>query len=348
MAIGFWLIGVFSSLVTDCLSLLMNRFAIAADLGGTNLRVAAVEESGVILEKISLLTHRDQGRDAVIRELCQVIRALSRKLVGSRILAGIGIGVPGIIYLQTGMLRYSPNLPGWENYPVRSELESLVGSSVFLENDANAAALGEKWLGLGRTVSSLCMLTLGTGVGGGLVLDGDIWHGAWGMAGELGHIVVAENGVCCPCGGQGCLETESSASAVVRKARELLAAERSPALTQATRNASELSSELVYRVAKSGDAACGAIFQSVGRCLGIGIAGLINALDLPLYVVGGGAAGAWDLFAPAMLQELRGRSYIFREGHTRVEKSLLGGDAGILGAAYLPLQADALGLVNQS
>ena len=326
----------------------MKRFAIAADLGGTNLRVAAVEESGAILEKVSLLTHRDQGRDAVIRELSQVLRDLSRKLVGSGILTGIGIGIPGIIYLQTGMLRHSPNLPGWDNYPVRSEIESIVGSSVFLENDANAAALGEKWLGLGRYVKSLCMLTLGTGVGGGIVLDGKIWHGALGMAGELGHIVVAENGVCCPCGGKGCVETEASASAVVRKAREVLAAGRSPALAQAAQNAPELTSKLVYKVAQSGDAVCREIFQSAGRYLGIAIADLVNALNLPLYVVGGGMAEAWDLFAPAMLEELRARSYIFREGSTRVEKSLLGGDAGILGAAYMPLQADALGLVNQS
>jgi glucokinase len=321
----------------------MERFAIGADLGGTNLRVAAVDESGKILERITLATQREQGREAIIRELSQAVRNLSGRLAGSRVLAGIGIGVPGILYLQTGMLRQSPNLPGWENYPVRSEIESLVGTTVFLENDANAAALGEKWLGLGRHVDSFCMLTLGTGVGGGVVLDGKIWHGFLGMAGELGHIVVAENGVQCPCGGRGCLETESSAGAVVRKAREVLAAGRSPALAEASRNISELTSEIVYEVAKAGDAACREIFQSVGRYLGIGIAGLVNALNLPLYVIGGGAAESWSLFAPAMMEELRYRSYIFREASTRIEKSVLQGDAGICGAAFLPLQAGARG-----
>ena len=321
----------------------MKRFVIGADLGGTNLRVAAIDESGAMLDKVSLATRRQEGRDAVVGELSRTIRELSARLAGPQVLGGIGIGVPGIIYLQTGMVRESPNLPGWENYPVRSQIESLVGSSVFLENDANAAALGEKWLGLGRYVNSLCMLTLGTGVGGGVVLDGKIWHGFLGMAGELGHMVVSENGVSCPCGGRGCLETEASASAVVRKAKELLAERRSPALAAATEGAAEITSALVYDVAKAGDAACREIFQSVGKYLGIALAGLVNALNLPLYVIGGGAANAWDLFAPAMMEEVRYRSFIFRDASTRIEKSILKGDAGLFGAAYLPLQAGSQG-----
>lgn len=318
----------------------MERFAVGADLGGTNLRVAAISESGTILEKIALKTLPRQGRAAVVRELSEAVRALAKKQEGGRQLAGIGIGIPGIIYLKTGMLRQSPNLPGWENYPVRAEIESLVGSRVFLENDANAAALGEKWLGLGREVDSLCMLTLGTGVGGGVVLDGKILHGFLGMAGELGHIVVAENGVACGCGGQGCLETEASATTVLRRAGEILAAKQSDALAEAVRGGAELTSKLVYEVAAAGDAACRAIFISIGRYLGIGLAGLVNALNLPLYVVGGGVASAWDLFAPTMIEEARRRSFIFREGSTRIEKSILKGDAGLLGAAYVPLMAN--------
>jgi len=314
----------------------MERFAIGVDLGGTNLRVAAVAESGTIIEKVSLKTDRQQGRATVVREL-------SSKLAGGRTLAGIAIGVPGIIYLKTGMMRESPNLPGWENYPVRAEIESLVGSPVILENDANAAALGEKWLGLGRNESSLCMLTLGTGVGGGIVLDGKIVHGFLGMAGELGHIVVAENGVACPCGGQGCLETEAAASAMVRKARGVLAAKKSPALADAVRGGAELTSKLVYDVAVAGDAACRDIFISVGRYLGIALAGLVNALNARLYVIGGGAAAAWGLFAPAMMEEVERRSFIFREGSTRIERSVLKGDAGLCGAAYLALEAAKAG-----
>jgi len=322
----------------------VKQFAVGVDLGGTNLRIAAVDAAGALLEKVSLPTRAQQSRESVIREMCRAIQVLTAKLGGAGRLAGIGVGVPGILYLETGTLRQSPNLPGWENFPVRQEIETLLGTRVWLDNDANVAALGELWLGAGRGTSSLCMLTLGTGVGGGLVLDGKIWHGFLGFAGELGHMVVAEHGVRCPCGGQGCLETESSATAIVRKAREALAAGRSPGLAKATENGVEVTSELVYQAAQAaqaGDAACRAIFESAGRYLGIALASLVNALNLPLYVIGGGAADAWDLFAPAMFAELRRRSYVFCEGSTRIEKSLLQGDAGLYGAARLALQGDA-------
>jgi len=318
----------------------VKQFAVGVDLGGTNLRVAAVDETGALLEKISLPTRAQQSRETVIREMCEAIQRLSERLAGAGQLAGIGVGVPGIIYMETGTLRQSPNLPGWENFPVRREIESVLRTRVWLDNDANVAALGEQWLGAGRDVRSLCMLTLGTGVGGGIVLDGKIWRGFLGMAGELGHLVVAENGVRCPCGGQGCLETESSASAIVRKAQEALAAGRSPALGKLVQQGSAITSESVYQAAQAGDAPCREIFASAGRYLGIALASLVNALNLPLYVIGGGAAEAWDLFAPAMLDELRRRSYIFCEGSTRVEKSMLQGDAGLYGAARLVFQGD--------
>lgn len=318
----------------------MKRFAIGADLGGTNLRIAAIDDAGQMLEKISLPTRAEQRREAVIGELCRAVQELSGRHRHSGSFAGIGIGVPGIIYLATGMLRQSPNLPGWENYPVRDEIERLLGTRVWLDNDANAAALGEKWLGAGRDVASLCMLTLGTGVGGGLVFEGNIWHGFLGMAGELGHMVVAENGVECGCGGWGCLETEASGSAVVRKAEQLLAAGKSPALAEASQQSQPLTAEAVYQAAKAGDPECRKIFQSVGRYLGIGLTNLINSLNLPLYVIGGGVASAWELFAPAMLEQVSERSFVFREGSTRIERSVLEGDAGLYGAASIALQAD--------
>ena len=313
----------------------MKRFAIGVDLGGTNLRVAAVDDAGVLLDRISLATRSQQQREAVIREMCDSIVALRSKLPPAEQLVGIGVGVPGIIYVATGTLRQSPNLPGWENFPVRQELEQALGTRVLLDNDANVAALGELWLGAGRETSSLCMLTLGTGVGGGLIFDGKIWRGFLGFAGEVGHIVVAENGIPCPCGGAGCLETETSASAIVRKARQLLQDKKTPGLAQAISAGRELTAELVFETALAGDDSCREVLASVGRYLGIGLAGLVNSLNLPLYVIGGGAAAAWDLFSPAMFAELRRRSYIFCEGATRVEKAVLGGDAGLYGAARL-------------
>ena len=158
------------------------------DLGGTNLRIAAVDEQGTLLEKVTLGTQVARGRDYVISEMCDAIRALSAKFSRSGRMIGAGIGIPGIIDRRTGMLRESPNLPGWHNYPVRNEIERRLAAPVILENDANAAAFGEAWLGAARGKESMCMITLGTGVGGGLVLDGEIWHGMTGMAGEVGHM----------------------------------------------------------------------------------------------------------------------------------------------------------------
>src|ERR1022692_1329245 len=175
----------------------MNKLSIGVDLGGTNLRIAAVDEQGTLVEKITLGTKISLGRDHVIDEMCDALPRVSEKYQDAAPLLGIGIGVPGIIDMQTGLLRESPNLPGWANYPVRAEIERRLKTIVILENDANVAALGEKWLGAARDFTDMAMLTLGTGVGGGLVLGGAIWRGANGMAGEFGHITVEPEGRLC-------------------------------------------------------------------------------------------------------------------------------------------------------
>jgi len=324
----------------------VKRFVIGVDLGGTNLRVAVIDESGQLLEKTSIAVSTLAHRDAVIDELCRSVRMLGERHSTRGTLAGVGVGVPGIVYVETGILRKSPNLPGWENFAVRDAIRSRLGVAVALDNDANAAALGEKWLGAGREASSLCLLTLGTGVGGGLVLDGEIWRGFLGMAGEVGHIPIVENGVQCGCGSRGCLETEASATALVRKAKELVTSGICSALTEATKDGSPITAKLLSQTARSGDTACQELFQSFGRYLGMGLAVLVNTLNLPLYLIGGGVAEAWPLFAPAMLEELRLRSYVFAEGSTRVQRSQLGGDAGLYGAACLAFRdIDELGHV---
>ena len=164
----------------------MPALAIGVDLGGTNLRIAAVDEEGRLLEKVARDTEVTRGRDYVINEMCDAIRDLSAKFVKTHDLRGVGIGVPGIIDQRTGMLRKSPNLPDWHDYPVRDEIERRLGTTVILENDANAAALGESWLGAARGMDDMCMVTLGTGVGGGIVQHHRIWTGMTGMAGGIG------------------------------------------------------------------------------------------------------------------------------------------------------------------
>ena len=152
----------------------MANYTIGVDLGGTNLRVAAVDELGQVVEKMTLGTQLSLGRDRVIDDMCDAIRGLREKLVTSSNLLGIGIGVPGIIDLEAGTVREAANLPGWAGFPVRAAIEARLGAQVLLENDARVATLGEKWLGAGRGVDDMAMLTLGTGVGGGLVLGGKI------------------------------------------------------------------------------------------------------------------------------------------------------------------------------
>ena len=329
----------------------MTTFAIGVDLGGTNLRIAAIDDSGKTLDKITTSTEVSRGRDFVTDEMCNAIQEIVARLRNTAHFAGIGIGVPGIIEMQTGMLRESPNLPGWHNYPVRDEIERRLHTTVILENDANAAALGEKWLGAGATVDDMVMLTLGTGVGGGIVLEGKIWHGMTGMAGELGHINVEPDGPPCNCGSRGCVEQLASATAVKRMASEAAASGKAPQLEQALKQAKAISSKVVYDLAMQGDAPSKAIFDRVGNALGTVIADLVNIFNVPMYVLAGGVAAAWDAFAPAMMERVRKNSFVYRatapaEGSdaektsgrvTVVRHAQLGSDAGLIGAARLPM-----------
>ncbi len=330
----------------------MGNYAIGVDLGGTNLRAAVVDEGGRILTKVELETEVSRGRAAVVDELCRAVQ-LAAKGVRERLqvtgeLLGIGVGVPGLIDSETGLLLESPNLPGWSDYDVKGEIERRLNTAVILENDANAAALGEQWLGAGLEAESMCMYTLGTGVGGGLVLNGEIWRGWNGMAAELGHCNVEPDGHPCKCGSHGCVEQYASATAVVRMAKEALA---SGAATELRRVADgELDSRAVYECAMRGDAEAKKVFERVGRALGRAIANMVNTLNLPLFVIGGGASSAWDAFAPAMFDEVRMRSYIYggtttedgqgvggRKCWTRITRATLGGDGGLYGAARLPM-----------
>ena len=341
----------------------MSRLAIGVDLGGTNLRIAAVDEQGRLVEKVTLGTKVSLGRDHVINDMCDAIQHLLQKFKNSAALLGIGIGVPGIIDMQSGLLRESPNLPGWADYPVRAEIERRLKTVVILENDANAAALGEKWLGAAKDFEDMAMLTLGTGVGGGLVLGGKVWHGMNGMAGEFGHTTVEAEGHPCGCGNRGCLEQYASATAVVRMAREAIANNGASALARVAHSDPEFSAKSIYNLAIQGDEEARKIFRRVGRALGIVLSVMVNSLNLPMYVIGGGVSSAWEAFSPTIFEELRQRCMVYAataphdplaigsgasaqvepgSGHkTIITRALLGSDAGLYGAARLPMIADA-------
>jgi glucokinase len=303
----------------------MAEYSIGVDLGGTNLRAAAISADGNVLEKISGSTDLHDGREAVIADIVDAINQLKAKC-GSDKLAGVGIGVPGFILIEEGVIVGSNNLPEFDHFPIRDDIEQKLGTRIFLENDANAAALGEKWMGAGRDVQDLILLTLGTGVGGGIISDGRVIHGHVGMAGELGHITVIPAGNPCGCGNYGCLEKHASATAIAAMARMMQLGD-------------DLTAEDVYKLAKDGDEKARMIFHTTGMMLGIALATLINIFNFPLYLLSGGVLAGWDQFAPSMMAEVQKRSFTYRNTKTRVEKATLGKEAGLFGAAYLPLQA---------
>jgi len=308
----------------------MAAYSIGVDLGGTNLRAAAIDRSGRMLEKISGSTDYAEGRDAVLADLARAVTAL-RERHGAADLAGIGVGVPGFIRMRDGYLTGSNNLPYLENFPVRDEISKRVENLVILENDANAAALGEQWMGAGRGVDDLVLLTLGTGIGGGIIAGGRIVHGHAGMAGEIGHTTVFPDGNPCGCGSRGCLEKHASATAVT-------------AMAHLMHLGDNLTARDIYDLARGNGPAADkarAIWGIVGEALGIALATLINTFNFPLYLLGGGGVGAWDFFAPEMMRTIERRSFTWRAtpGETRIEPATLGPDAGLYGAACLPWQS---------
>ena len=302
----------------------MREYSIGIDLGGTNLKAAAFDGQGGMLHKIARPTPTGEGSAAILNRMVKLIAELQAKVIGGHLL-GVGVGVPGFVLMKQGVVAGSANLPELDHYPVREELAKVVNVPVFLENDANAAMLGERWRGAGRGVDDLVLMTLGTGVGGGILVDGRVLHGHLGMAGELGHLTVSPNGYPCGCGNVGCLEKYASATAVSAMARLL-------------NLGANLTAEEVYHLAQDGNQRALTIFQSVGTALGTALATLINIFNFPLYLLGGGMTEAWDLFAPAMREEIARRSFSYRTHPPQIARATLGGDAGLYGAAYLALE----------
>jgi glucokinase len=332
----------------------LDRYSIGVDLGGTNLRISAYRQAspaaGSITDSIGLPTRVADGPEAVVEDMSKAILELLGKYGRGEDFAGVGLGTPGPLELPEGVLHNPPNLPGFDGFPLREAVEAKIGSPVGIDSDANLAALAEFRLGSGKTygVQSLCMLTLGTGVGNGIILDGKIWDGNNGMAGEAGHNTVIPDGEDCPCGSKGCLELYASATGVQRMAAASRALQRSH--TNPDEDSPMLTARHIAEFAAAGDEYAVTVFQRVGTALGIGIGALVNTLNLPLYVVGGGVSAAWELFAPRMMEELRMRSYVYRltapneeesrlrsPRKTHVVRAELGSDAGILGACLLPL-----------
>lgn len=310
----------------------MSRVIIGVDLGGTNLRTALLSSEGDILDKRKEATYASDGWQKVVQRLIQNIERLQEIAIQKGLsVAAVGVGAPGVIQVDKGIVVKSPNFPDWNNLPLKKELEKALNMPVFIENDANAAALGEQWLGAGRDINSMILLTLGTGVGGGIVLNNQIWQGADGMAGEIGHMTLIPDGRLCGCGNTGCLEMYASARGIVQSYREAV---NSSGIAMVT----ELSSEQIYQAARNGDTVALKVMKDMGRMLGIGIASLINIFNPQMIVLGGGVKEAWQLFINATQEEVMRRAFKVPAERTKIVPSLLGDDAGMVGAAAIAMQ----------
>ncbi|MBA2704514.1 MAG: ROK family protein [Blastocatellia bacterium] len=309
------------------------EFVFAADLGGTHLRAAAVDRGGELYFRQMQPTPQAETPDEIVRALIAAVRECERQLgeLGGAI-SGVSIAVPGTVNVAKGIVVQAPNVPSLDGFHLGAALASELNRPLILENDANAAALGDMWRGAGQGCRSIICVTLGTGVGGGIILDGKLWRGADGSAGEIGHIAVDPfSGVPCSCGGQGCLEVYASATAIVRMTRE--AKPRYP--YSALHNPEDLTSEKIYQAGKEGDELALEVFRQMGVYLGIGLASLINVINPEVIVVGGGLANGWDLFEKHMHQQIFERAFPIPARRARIVRAQCGDDAGLLGAAWL-------------
>ena len=307
----------------------------AVDLGGTHLRIGLVDDAGKIHKQQKRQTPKDETPDALIDALASVADEWRRAGVGPII--GASVMVPGAVDSAQAVLLSAPNLPSLINFGLKAVLQERLGWPVFLENDANAAAMGEMWLGAARGCRDVVSVTLGTGVGGGVILGGKVWRGAHGAAGEIGHTTVDPfSGLKCKCGNTGCLELFASATAIVRMARESLSQ-----FSGATLSADDLTAEKIYEAGRQGDALALSVFRRAGKYLGIGLANLMSLIDPEIIVINGGVVNGWDLFAADMYAEVEERAFQATAKQVKIARAECGDNAGLLGAARLAFDQTA-------
>ena len=309
---------------------------IGVDIGGTNLRLALVDRRGSIAAREKLQTDIHLGRERFLDCLLSGISMLRVRAeqTGARVQAA-GIGIPGLID-ASGLVLSSVNLPPIEGLNLKEIVARSSGLPIVTVNDANAAAYGEKMYGAGRDFGSLMLLTLGTGVGSGLILDGRLWTGVDGVAAECGHVTVEPDGIQCSCGNRGCLEQYASARAIVAAAIRALATGAGGALGSLHGDA--LTAEVIAIAARGGDPLAQSLYREAGRYLGIAGAALVNLLNVEAIILAGGMAGSFDLLAGPMREEIGKRAFALPAGRVQIVAGALGDDAGILGAAALAME----------
>lgn len=306
---------------------------IGIDVGGTGVRAVAVLADGRRAGKVHRAPLKSRERSEVLGRVVDVVAQATAEVRGR--VAGIGVGLPAFLELPEGIVRLAPNLPELNGWKAAEELESALRCPVAVENDANAAAFGEHWLGVGAERDPFLLLTLGTGVGGGIVLNGEVLHGRRGMAAELGHVTVYHDGAPCGCGSRGCLEAHASATAIVRMFMEETARMEEAAFREVYGPRDKVTAQGLAELAARGDGPAFTAFAKAGTALGIAVATLVHVFDPAAVALGGSVAAAWDLLFPSLWEELMGRASLsLRDGFALLPASL-GADAGAVGAAGL-------------
>ena len=310
----------------------------AADLGGTHLRAATVDEHGKIHFRLKQNTPQGTNPNDIVAAVVNAVRECEKEITATggaaNQLRAVSLVVPGTVNVKEGMVVKAPNLPCLDGFRLGAALTGELGLPAILENDANAAAVGELWQGAALGCRTIICVTLGTGVGGGIILDGKLWRGVDGAAAEIGHMCVDPfGGVACTCGSRGCLEVFASATAIVRMTREAR-----PRYADSILHASaDLTAETIFAAGLKGDELALEIFRRMGVYLGIGLANLINILNPEMIVIGGGVVNGWDLFEKHMLQQVEERAFPLLAARVKIVRAKCGDDAGLLGAARLAI-----------
>jgi glucokinase len=313
----------------------MNAMFASVDLGGTNISAAIADDEGRILDETWGPTLSHEGPEPVLERIAAMVNGLAKK--SGKKPAALGMGVPGLVDLANGLTKFLPNLPTqWRDVPARALLEQKIGCPVYLLNDARAATLGELVFGRGRDARTMIFFTLGTGVGGGVVVERQLRLGPLGAAGEIGHQTILPDGLLCGCGNHGCLETLASGPAIAAEGVRLLLSGNAPRLHEICGgDFAQVSPVTMGAAARAGDAAVAAAIQRAGEWLGIGAANLVTVLHPDLIVLGGGVAELGDLLLTPVRETIRRRVGMFRADDVRVERSALGDKAGIMGGIAL-------------
>jgi len=313
----------------------VSQCIIGCDIGGTAVKAALVNKNGSIVRSAEIPSLHKRGHEGFVKSVCDLVMRLAQ----GRSPDAVGLGIAGMLDPGRTKLVNSPNMPLLNGIPLKQMLEQQLKCSVYIENDANAAALGELHAGAGRTHSQFLFFTLGTGIGSGLILNKRLWIGEAGKAGEFGHVTVYPDGELCGCGRRGCLEAHASGTAIVRMARDAALRDEQSSLYAYQKRIAEITPELVYRLAGAGDEASRTVFSSMSRALAIAISGVNNLLDIHTFIVGGGISRAYDLFYPLVMDELDQMVFGLSRGRINLLRAQLGNDAGVSGAAWAAREA---------